>query len=248
MPNIVLLLKDQTHAAKKPPTQKPVVCVLRAVWLVRFRATSLLSVRTLLRRLTQTPWMADPFLKETILLCQGMMKAISYSEDLQRRFNANVQHVEESPFNAGRIRSLRFAKQRFDSGSRPLGRLILLFDAVWATAVETLLIRQTTNASYEKCFAFLENMTEERLLQAALVADAADLCMGFLRCLDTEQSDPAELTGQLEQLVHDTDALFVQGGALTAPESFTVFTIQMLRRPRSCHLQATLKTLGGPER
>ena len=81
-------------------------------------------------------------------MCQGMMKAIGNSEDVANRFHENVMHMESSPYVGARVRSLRYAKHRFDSTSRPLGRLVLLFDAVWATATELLITRDVTVATY----------------------------------------------------------------------------------------------------
>lgn len=261
MPNILLLLKDQTHAARRP-FQHNIACSMCRAMRRQVRELASAMLRTCfcgcavglrrcsrsaaVDRLMKNPWMADPYLKETLSLCQGAMRAISNSEDMKNRFQDNIKHLESSPFEAARIRSLRFARQRFDSTSRPLGRLLLLFDAVWCTASEMQLCREAANPSCKQSRAFLEGMSEERLLQAALIADAADECMGILRYMDSEECDPAQLTSHIDHLVHQADTLFIQGHALQADPSFSSHALALLRRPRSCHIGNVVKTLGGP--
>ena len=61
---------------------------------------------------------------------------------------------------------------RFDSLQRPLGRFVLFFDAVVELAVQLAMSR--TGRPQEDAINFLDYIDEEKCIQLAMLADAAD--------------------------------------------------------------------------
>ena len=91
-------------------------------------------------RLAKKPWLADPFLSATIVkLISGttaITKLIADSDNVRTMFNERVRANDQSKSDCLRLKDLHHAKHRFQSTQRPLGRFVLTFDALLATAVE----------------------------------------------------------------------------------------------------------------
>ena len=111
----------------------------------------------------------------------SITKLIENSPDAQRIFNAHIRQTEDSPIDGSRIRSLQYAKQRFDSLSKPMQRFVIWFDSLLTTALEIIAVR--TGRPMERCKDLLEQVDEEALVLMAMLADRGDEAMAFTRFL-----------------------------------------------------------------
>ena len=68
---------------------------------------------------------------------------------------------------------MKYAKARFNSTAVPLQRSVLLFEAVWRLCVDVVVTRAGRDPA-KIAAAFLANITTEAVIQAAMMADAAD--------------------------------------------------------------------------
>ena len=115
LPNICAVLKDKTHAS---------------------------------RRLVSRPWAADPYLADLLtkyITNEGsIVHTIQNSPDITNTFQKHCAAITNCPVNGARIRNLQYSKHRFDSTSKPLGRFVMFFDAVWGTASELMAISKNS--------------------------------------------------------------------------------------------------------
>ena len=163
---------------------------------------------------------------------------------------------------SGVIKDLNWKKQRYNSSQKPLSRFILFFDAIWATAVEVAILRKDTSHGKDgRCpstdaMFFLEHCSEERVLQAAMMADAAEENLHIVRFFDNPGSRGYDLTyiaRELHKYLNTIDYLFVCNGDVSDAGclkcgGYTAYIIEvMLKRPRVAVLtkQRTF-SIGGP--
>jgi len=144
-------------------------------------------------RLTRNPWEADSYLNETFNAFiegpESIVKTAVHSPDIKSIFQNRVQQMETAgDLVAGRIRDLSSAKQRFSSTQKPLGRFVLYFDAVVATAYE-LQTRREGTAHGKRGTHFLASIDEERTLTLAmlLVTKRRPLCASSTQRTTTYQ-------------------------------------------------------------
>eukprot|EP00959_Pyramimonas_sp_CCMP1952_P083551 1746635-Pyramimonas_sp.AAC.1 len=97
---------------------------------------------------------------------------IENSPDISRRFSQRVQAIESSSVTGKRIKNMKFAKPRFNSAQAPLARSTLYVDAIIGLAVELSAVRSGEPSRISQ--QFLANLDEEKLVQAAMMADAGD--------------------------------------------------------------------------
>ena len=208
-------------------------------------------------RLTRNPWLADVYLTDTfndfIEGHESMVKTIVNSPDIKSMFQQRVQLMSTSDdLVAGRIRDLSSAKQRFASTQKPLGRFILFFDAVVATAFELQTKRAGTEMGKRGTW-FLQSIDEERLLTLAMLADAGDEASAVVRFFDTKDHDISEAPIVLSDFLSRIDVLFLRRGCLSAVGShhtYTSYTLDMLQESRPLRVQdgrrTIMRSLGGP--
>ena len=82
-----------------------------------------------------------------------------------------------------RIKYLDFAPHRFESSCKPLCRVVLLFDAIWRSAI-VIFVKRAGSVLAQRAQAFLQDSSEETLLQLALLADASLQNMDLIRFYD----------------------------------------------------------------
>jgi len=202
------------------------------------------------RRLTKKPWLADPFLLSTLVkfICgkDSITKLIAYSSNIKALFNARAAINAESAIDCRKIRDLNYAKNRFHSTQKPLGRFVLAFDALLATAVEVANRRAGTDPA-KRAVKFLQSVTEEDLLTIALLADAGDESGAIVRFFDCETYDVAESTVIISTFLNRIDCLFLRRGCLTLDGTYTKFVLDLLMRPRTItlHQPNILRSIGG---
>lgn len=176
----------------------------------------------------------------------SITKLIAYSTNIKALFNARAKINEESAIDCGKIRDLNYAKNRFQSTQKPLGRFVLAFDALLATAVEVANRRAGTDPA-KRAVRFLQTVTEEDLLTIALLADAGDESGAIVRFFDCESYDVAESAVILSTFLNRIDCLFLRRGCLTLDGTYAKFVLDLLQRPRTItlHQPVILRSIGG---
>ena len=98
----------------------------------------------------------------------------------------------------GSIRNLSFAKQRFDSTAKPLGRCLLNLDATISTM--DLMCQQLPAASkdHKGALQYLQLLSEpQNVVLMGMLADASDECLVLTRFFDREAFRVEEMSEQL---------------------------------------------------
>ena len=167
------------------------------------------------RRITSRPWSADPALKEILIrLCAGrgsIAKLIHNSVEVRRIFAEFAKAADSDVMTA--VTNMSAAGHRFDSHATPLGRTCMHLHASIRAALRLCRLRSDDSSKYARLF--LEWISEEHALQAAMLADAADSSLHFTRLLDREDIDPATLSGECEMYLSSMKALFCDGQVLS---------------------------------
>ena len=198
-------------------------------------------------RLTKRPWSADQHLNDIyekyILQSKSMCRTIANSTDIKHMFERHLEKLmamasesESLPFSA-RIRGFQAARHRFASTQKPLGRFILYFPAVVATALELQVRRSNNNDMLTRARSFLESVDEEVLLQIAMLADAGDQASAVVRFFDADSFDVADTRHTLSRFLEEIDTLFLQRACLSlrrddgSPACYTSYILDMLQTP-----------------
>ena len=170
-----------------------------------------LPCRRILERLRN----ADPVLQETM-----RNTIISSQSIIQKKWNSHVfsawfeRRCKEMDGNC-RIRNLRAAKHRFESYSKPLGRVILWLPTLLATAHDIAVKREGAPEG-RLAQAWLQNLNSETLVTLAMLADAGDEGLSLVRQVDDEQTDVASLQRIVSQFLDRARFLWRDGGCLTS--------------------------------
>ena len=164
-----------------------------------------------------------------------------HSEAFKRHQSRQTGHV------AHLISNLSYAEQRFDSLCRPLGRLVIHFDAIVMTAADVISERPRSSPEHQAANAALEELDVEAMLQIGMVADACEIVLRLVRFLDRESFDLAELPSQLQAFKASAVELFHRRGCLTHC-GFAKCMLELIRKPRLVHLSnGRPKTIGHPD-
>ena len=199
------------------------------------------------RRLTRSPWSADPYFSELVdtYITGGasIVMTILHSPDLRSQWCGFVAGDQDAEVNT--IRFLGCSKDRFDSTTVPLSRFVVAFDSVWRTALHIQQARKDSEMR-QRTNDFLRYTSVENLVQLALLADAATEALEVIRFHDTETFDISRAPAMLERFLHRLDILFIRGEAPLMGHTRTM--IQMLQTERTyiLHPEKTMKALGGP--
>ena len=185
-------------------------------------------------------------LRKLICGTGAITKLIAHSTNFKTLFNARASINEESAIDCQKIKDLNYAKNRFHSTQKPLGRFILTFDALLATAVE-IATRRSGTVPGKFAANFLMTVTEEDILTIAMLADAGDESGAIVRFFDCETYDVAESAIVISSYLKRIDCLFLRRGCLTIDGTYTKFVIDLLKRPRtiSLHQPFILRSIGG---
>lgn len=139
---------------------------------------------------------------------------------------SEVRLLTASPIEGNRIRDLQSAKHRFASTQKPLGRFVLLMDALLATAHE-IVGRRPGKAEAKHAYAFLELFNEEQYITLAMLADAGDEAAALVRFFDSETYDVALAPSEIRVFLERADLLFLQRGAETS--GYTSYALKLMR-------------------
>ncbi len=157
-------------------------------------------------------------------------------------FAKYVKDIESE--NIGAVRNLKAAKHRHESYAKPRGRFVLYMDAVLTVAE---LMNAARGEAQQGAKPFLDFVTEEVLIQSAMLADASDEGLLFTRALDAEEVDVAELPRLVSSFVDRLQMLFVEGRCVNVV-GYTKYMLDRLKgQPRFARgLANGPKILGGP--
>ena len=195
------------------------------------------------RRITSRPWSVDSFLSDTLQnFCTGrgsIARLMQHSSEIRRVF-ADFAKTSESAVDTI-VANFRAAGHRFESHSKPLGRTCLFLHACVRTALH--LVRSRKDDSAQRARAWLLWLNEERLLQAAMLADAADSSIRLTRKMDSEEMDPANLAYDVALYLQEIKALFLNGEVLRQ-FGYTSTMLDLLQTPLVFHVGSVTKSIG----
>ena len=140
------------------------------------------------------------------------------------------------------VHNLRAAKHRFESFQKPLGRMCLNLPAVVKTALHCNATR--TDKSGVRAGHWLQWLSTEKCLMAAMMADASDQAMLLTRVLDDEDMDPAALNTEVGAFVTTIETLFGEQRKCLTLVGYTQVMLLVLRRPLVWHVGSKLCTIG----
>ncbi len=246
--NLIFHAKDPTHASGRPLPMSPYVS-LDYIGSEVSGCLPLPHPPTPARLLKE--WKADPFLAATFDFFIGgassITRLIQNSPDITRIFSLKVQGLDddEGRVSGTAIRNMRYAKQRFNSAQSPLSRVVLFLPALVATASEVAIVRQGTKPA-KVALAFLEGLTVEKAVQAAMMADAAQETLLITRAFDTEEYDLARVPSAIHAYVKTLEYLFLQSPPGCEETGYAAFAINALKTPLVFHASGRqLKSVGG---
>ena len=140
------------------------------------------------------------------------------------------------------VSNLRAAKHRFESYSKPLARFCLYVEAVIHVALRIVAERGSDSAT-QHAKAFLTYINNERLVQLAMMADAADEALKLIRECDKEEWDTARMADLVQNFMDRIEWLFEKNGVLDA-QTFTAHMLNILKSVKSWTVNGTPKQIG----
>ncbi|CAE7237118.1 unnamed protein product [Symbiodinium sp. CCMP2456] len=195
------------------------------------------------RRITQRPWSADSALRDVLLhLCTGkgsIAKMIHHSDEIRRIFANFAKTSSSNAITAAT--NMSAAGHRFESHAKPLGRSCIYIHATILTALRVW--RTRTDESSSRAKRFLSWVSDEKMLQAAMLADAADSSLHFTRLMDREDLDPAILSTECHMYLASMKALFCEGQIFDR-FGFTSTMMKTLAQPMVFQVGAETRCLG----
>ena len=129
----------------------------------------------------------------------SVSRLLKTSRHLASIFELEVAKPERLARVTSSVRNMSFAKQRFDSTSKPLGRCLLNLDALTNTMHSISSQRPSGSVEYTTAFKFLERISQERnLMLLGMLADASAACLVLTRFFDKEAFRLEAMVEQLE--------------------------------------------------
>jgi hypothetical protein len=186
-------------------------------------------------RITKRTFSADPFLDRClkyVMEKSSIVRTIDFSANISDQFAKFVERDEDSI--GAKVKNLGFAKHRFCSISKPLGRFVMQIGAMIATA-DWLMSAREGKKEAKVAKDFLANFTEEDYLQMALMADASDEAICLTRFHDQEDFDLAEMPTEVATFKEHCHFLFVQEGARNV-DGYTRFALEQLQKVKMFNL------------
>ena len=185
------------------------------------------------RRLLQRTLPKDRFISKLmarLLWSRGSLaRLVQHSAQHQETFRRHqVRHMGGA---AATLRNLSYAAQRFDSTARPLGRMVIHFEALVMTAVDIIRERQPASREHQGANNALDMLNTESMLQLGMVADACEIVVRFIRFLDKECFDISALPCHIQTLRDSATDLFKHGGCMRHA-GYTQRMLGLIRKPR----------------
>ncbi|CAE6968488.1 unnamed protein product [Symbiodinium sp. CCMP2456] len=172
---------------------------------------------------------------------------IQHSPHIQQIWMKFCGELDSCPVKSKAIKSLSVAKHRFASIAQPLGRGMLYFEALLNTAL-WISIHRRTQEEGAQASRWLGDLSEEKILLAAMAADAADETLCLLRHFDCESHDLAESCLAVSTFLSRLHYLFTEGHIFEVP-GYTCHILKVLDTSHGFLLPGgEPKTIGGPNK
>jgi hypothetical protein len=198
------------------------------------------------RRILVRPWNCDVYLSAVasalITESSSLAQLTQHSDDLRSIYSDAVRH-SGSNYVSTCFGNLRAAKHRFESMCTPLSRICLDWGASIAFLARVALERSDRAGVFAS--ATLGAIDEELMLQAALLADAADECMCLIRFFDTREVDNAKIAGEVQRFCATISKLFFDEHVWVA-EGHTKITLDFLSKTTHFVVHGIVRSVGGP--
>ena len=204
-------------------------------------------------KLTKLGWNTDLYLKTTLELYvvgrDSFANLVAHSTVFRKVFNARARAQTVSPVDGQRMTDLQYATQRFSSSQKPLGRVVLFWDASLSTSYEIIVLRKASKpAVARRAQLYLDGQDAERFLQVAMMADGGRIVLGSItRRYDNQSPDPSAEARELQMARHLLDVMFLRRGVLKHESAiFTCHAIKLLSKSRLIKKTSGLASVGGP--
>jgi hypothetical protein len=199
------------------------------------------------RRILVRPWNCDVYLgavaSALITESSSLAQLTQHSDDLRSIYSDAVRD-SGSNYVSTCFGNLRAAKHRFESMCTPLSRICLDWEASIAFLARVALERGSDRAGVFAS-ATLGAIDEELILQAALLADAADECMCLIRFFDEREVDNAKIADEVQRFCATISKLFFDEHVWAA-EGHTKITLDFLSRTTHFVVHGVVRSVGGP--
>ena len=141
---------------------------------------------------------------------------------------------------AGIVRSLAFAKQRFDSTAGPVGKIALMLLPMATLLAYIASDRRHERGQRDRASALLRKFGSKFCTAVGVSADWGIICTWFLRLFDVASHDIAKSRSEIDCMIETLDAVFMEGRVFDGGSSGTFSRSRSLWRDRSsCRGAAT---------
>jgi len=202
------------------------------------------------RRLTERTFACDNCLgriMQAVVLGQGSVsRLLKNSRRLQCIFEEEVNKQDRVLGGIqSSVRNMSFAKQRFDSTAKPLGRCLLNLDAVISMMNIVCGEYPATSNEHRGAAEFLHVLSHEaNLILLGMLADASDECLLLTRFFDKEAFKLEEMAEQMAAFTRKLQWLFAEKGCLQT--GYTSLALRHLTRTKMVPIPGQVPvTLGG---
>ena len=200
------------------------------------------------RRILSRPWYCDQYLQTVAssLMTEpsSLTQLIQHSADLRNMYAAATRE-SHTGYVSSRFGNLRGAKHRFESMTTPLSRIVLDWGAAVAFLVQVGLERGNTDRAGKYATLCLTALDEELMLQAALLADAADESLCLIRFFDQREVDNCKVASEVQRFCDNIAKLFYDEHAWTV-EGHTKATLEFLQSTTTFVIHGETRSVGGP--
>ena len=157
-------------------------------------------------------WKADPYLWWVfrLFVCKtgSPAKLVQHSPARSDLFATHVNALETCPVSGSRIRKMKYVKCRFNSTAVPLQRSMLFFEATWRFCIDVVASRAGSDPAKD-AGQFLTSLTEEAVVQAAMMAEGADEHLLVRRFFDKEGWDATSVGSELHNFLSRPEHVFI---------------------------------------
>lgn len=165
------------------------------------------------RRILSRPWACDDYLNTVasslITDPSSIAQLIQHSEDLKAMYSEATKK-SSCKYVATSFTNMRAAKHRFESMCTPLSRICLDWEAVISFLVRVAIERGSADRAGLFATSCLDALSDELMLTAAMLADAADECMILIRFFDHREVDNAKVCSEVKSFVDRISTLFFE--------------------------------------
>ena len=199
------------------------------------------------RRVLSRGFAADQVLNNVMgflfMWSESLGQLMHHSSHLANMYKECVREFPSST-TSSIFGTLRTAKHRFESQMTPLSRIVLNTSAFLQFAVRLCILRKGTREG-RIAKTFLETISFQILLMAAMMADAGSEVLVLLRALDTEElMEPAAIMQTVEDYLDRVTWLFFHDGCLET-DSYTAVMMKWLADSHYFVVDGKGRSLGG---